>query len=123
MKACLVPSTSPDRWDRSPGQFTKGFGVYSFPEVDRIWLWVYHNKIPIYFIFDLLKGDYRGGASYRRTHSVEWLLTSFLQLDLTSLNIAQGLGFRVGTKVHLGHICRCRGTRCLLEKSRDLNYD
>ena len=30
--------------------------IYSPPEVDRIWLWVYHNKIPIYPIFFLLKG-------------------------------------------------------------------
>ena len=28
------------------------------PEVDRIWLWVYCNKIPICPIFCLLKGDY-----------------------------------------------------------------
>ena len=27
------------------------------PEVDRIWLWVYCNKIPIYPVFYLLKGD------------------------------------------------------------------
>ena len=32
---------------------------YSPPEVDRIWLWVYYNKSPIYPIFYLLKGDYR----------------------------------------------------------------
>ena len=31
---------------------------YSPPEVDRIWLWVYYNKIPMYPIFYLLKGDY-----------------------------------------------------------------
>ena len=31
---------------------------YSPPEVDRIWLWVYHNGTPIYTIFYLLKGDY-----------------------------------------------------------------
>ena len=30
---------------------------YRSPEVDRIWLWVCHNKIPIYPIFYLLKGD------------------------------------------------------------------
>ena len=29
------------------------------PQVDRIWLWVYFNKIPIYPIFYLLKGDHR----------------------------------------------------------------
>ena len=29
---------------------------YSPPEVDRIWLWVYHSKIPTYPIFYLLKG-------------------------------------------------------------------
>ena len=28
------------------------------PYVDRIWLWVYNNKIPMYPIFYLLKGDY-----------------------------------------------------------------
>ena len=28
---------------------------YSLPQVDRIWLWVYCNKIPIYPIFYLLK--------------------------------------------------------------------
>ena len=27
---------------------------YSPPKVDRIWLWVYYNKIPIYPIFYLL---------------------------------------------------------------------
>ena len=30
--------------------------VYSPPLVDRIWLWVYYNKIPIYPIFYLLEG-------------------------------------------------------------------
>ena len=28
------------------------------PKVDRVWLWVYYEKIPIYPIFYLLKGDY-----------------------------------------------------------------
>ena len=28
-------------------------------KVDRIWLWVYFDTIPIYPIFYLLKGDYR----------------------------------------------------------------
>ena len=32
---------------------------YSAPQVDRLWLRVYHyHKIPIYHIFYLLKGDY-----------------------------------------------------------------
>ena len=35
------------------------FRDYSPPLVDRIWLWVCSNKIPIYPIFYLLKGDYR----------------------------------------------------------------
>ena len=35
-----------------------GFKVYSPPQVDRIWLWVQYNKIPIYPIFYLLTGDY-----------------------------------------------------------------
>ena len=33
--------------------------VYIPPKVDRIWLWVYHNKIPIYPILYLFMGDYR----------------------------------------------------------------
>ena len=28
------------------------------PYVDRIWLWVYYSKNPVYPIFYLLKGDY-----------------------------------------------------------------
>ena len=32
---------------------------YNAPYVDRIWLWVYHNKVPTYPIFHLLKGDCR----------------------------------------------------------------
>ena len=33
-------------------------GGYGHPYVDRIWLRVYYNEIPIYPIFYLLKGDY-----------------------------------------------------------------
>ena len=33
---------------------------YSPPQVDRIWLWVYYNKILIYRIFYLHKADYKG---------------------------------------------------------------
>ena len=36
---------------------------YSPPSVDRIWLWVVHNKIPMYPIFYLLKGDYNPKAA------------------------------------------------------------
>ena len=32
--------------------------MYSSPEVDEIWLWVYYNKIPIDPIFYVLNGDY-----------------------------------------------------------------
>ena len=32
--------------------------TYSPPYVDRIWLWVYYDEIPIYPIFYLLEGDY-----------------------------------------------------------------
>ena len=35
------------------------YSEYSPPSVDRIWLWVYCNKIPIYPIFYLLKRDYK----------------------------------------------------------------
>ena len=37
--------------------------TYSPPSVDRIWLWIYQNKIPIYPLFSLLKGDYMPSAS------------------------------------------------------------
>ena len=33
---------------------------YSPPYVDRIWFWVYYNKVPIYPIFYLLKEDDEG---------------------------------------------------------------
>ena len=36
-----------------------GFMVYSPPYVDRTWLWVVHNEIPIYPVFYVRKGDYR----------------------------------------------------------------
>ena len=38
---------------------------------DRIWLWVYYNKIPIYPIFYPLKGDYtpKRAASSRNENS------------------------------------------------------
>ena len=48
----------------------------SYSPVDRIWLWIYYNKIPIYPIdsFYLYKGDYReifrpfrGGRSQNRS--------------------------------------------------------
>ena len=32
------------------------------PLVDRFWLWVYSNMIPMYPIFDLLKGHYSSWA-------------------------------------------------------------
>ena len=41
--------------------------VYSFSEVDRIWLWAYYNKVPICPIFYLLKGEYRRSYSHRDT--------------------------------------------------------
>ena len=64
-----------------------GFRVYSPPEVDKIWLWVYCNKIPIYPIFHLLKGTIGsylkqasksrhgsfpriGGPQYRPQHTI-----------------------------------------------------
>ena len=41
------------------GNYYLGFRVYGPLLVDRLWLWVKFNKIPIYSIFYLLKGDYR----------------------------------------------------------------
>ena len=36
----------------------RNFDRYNPPYVDRIWLWVYYDKIPIYPMFYLPKGDY-----------------------------------------------------------------
>ena len=36
--------------------------AYSPPKVDRLWLWAYYNKILIYPIFYLLKGDYESAC-------------------------------------------------------------
>ena len=41
-----------------PAIFGLGFRVYSPPEINTVWLWLYYKKIPIYPIFYLLKGDY-----------------------------------------------------------------
>ena len=38
------------------GELYSREGIRS-PEADRIWLWVSYNKIPMYSIFYLLKGD------------------------------------------------------------------
>ena len=45
-------------FEKSEDSAVRTRGVYSPPSVDRIWLWVNHNKIPIYPIFYVLKGDY-----------------------------------------------------------------
>ena len=50
------------------------------PYVDRIWLWVYYNKIPMYPIFYLLKGDYVLGLRFtdrccRAATMSAWLLS------------------------------------------------
>ena len=51
-----------------PAPRAKACRVYSHPEVDRIWLWVYYNEIPIYPIFYLLKGHYRAESSGAKAH-------------------------------------------------------
>ena len=38
------------------GSVISVFRVHSPPQVDRIWLWIYYNKIPMYPILYLLKG-------------------------------------------------------------------
>ena len=42
----------------SGGRRHEHSGIYSSPQVDTMWLRVYYNKISIYLIFYLLKGDY-----------------------------------------------------------------
>ena len=55
-----------------------------------MWLWVYYNKIPIYPIFYLLKGDYRGlGVRGLRTKS----FNSFHQEPDEEGEEAQSLSF------------------------------
>ena len=43
---------------------SRNFRRYSPPSVDRIWGWVYYNKIPIYPICYLLKGDCRVSVGF-----------------------------------------------------------
>ena len=38
-------------------QFSAVANPLSRPQVGRIWLWVYSNKIPVYPIFYLFQGD------------------------------------------------------------------
>ena len=38
--------------------------VYNPPSADTIWLWVYSDKIPIYPIFYLFKGDYNSWSIF-----------------------------------------------------------
>ena len=54
-----LPKGSSSLWSLL-GCTVKGirFRVYSHPQVYRIWLWVYSNKIPIYPILYLPQGDY-----------------------------------------------------------------
>ena len=59
---CLVQSSEAVRVEKV---VCVVFTIYSPPEVDRIWLWVYDNKMPIYPIFYLLKGDYRSGSYWQ----------------------------------------------------------
>ena len=47
---------------------------------DRIWLWICHNKIPIYPIFYLLQGDY----SHNRHITVSYRIQAFTGLQLSS---------------------------------------
>ena len=79
---------------------------YSFPQVDRIWFWVYFKKIPIYPIFYLLKGD------YRRT---------VLQLELSASH-AQSNGLTSHSQ-HLPHHERCSpNTGILISRTCHVYY-
>ena len=51
------------------------------PKVDRIWLWVYYNKIPIYSICYLLKGDTRAGTLNPKSMWKNSLLGPFFELS------------------------------------------
>ena len=44
--------------------------IYRPPQVNRIWLWVYYNKIPIYPIFYLHTGDYKMGPQWDYQHAM-----------------------------------------------------
>ena len=49
--------------------------------VDRIWLWVFYEKIPIYAIFYLLRRDYASMTSNSVHQSIRWILTCILTLE------------------------------------------
>ena len=78
---------------------------YSPPQVDRIWLWVYYNKIPIYPIFYLLNpkstpnhhlphlnvlrlkvGEHVGGRAWGGWEGVSWKFANEFSLA-TSYNL------------------------------------
>ena len=53
---CVAPMRAEHGKMHRPVGYVKG---YSPPSVNRIWLWVYHDKIPIYPNLYLLKGDFK----------------------------------------------------------------
>ena len=57
---------------------------YSPPKVDRIWLWVYDNKIPIYPIFYLLKGDCKPSTLLKGSEGAAMPFREIVAGDATS---------------------------------------
>ena len=60
------------------------------PKVDRIWLWAYYNKIPIYSICYLLKGDTRAGTLNPKSMWKNSLLGPFFELSGSILPTLRG---------------------------------
>ena len=93
------------------------FRVYSRPQVDRIWLWVYFSKIPICPIFYLLKGDYNlcklqkprvvseTIAVTRRRRNISQVGASACQWQLVQCLFSLAVGGQRGPL----HSCGCNG--------------
>ena len=69
-----------------PAHLLRSFGSLLSPYVDRMWLWVCYNKIPIHPIFYLLKTDHMSENAEAITG---------LKSSVPCLAVA-GVGFRGG---------------------------
>ena len=92
--------------------------TYSPPQVERIWLWVYYNKIPIQPIFYLLKGAYiaktigRMDGIHEFQGSLEegWILQGSiptLPTEQVWMRLRHGCGFLWQSKMYWSHNYGC----------------
>ena len=82
---------------------------YSLPYVDRLWLWVYYNKVPIYPIFYLLKGGlYSLLATSRKRHTSVGLraLAAFVRLKDYAARFPRTRSVQIGFRSSCGSVCK-----------------